>query len=154
MPPQEQPARGPSGRVTWEDAGQTVIRVDLSPANGIPAEPEERFDALMEAGNLAGTVPHRVDFLVDVRQSGGGAIRGNWLEFLRRINERLPDNAGLFVVAGSRAPRLFENVLRMLGRFQSMRITAVFVPTLEEARAVLDACQTERRVAQSSPSEH
>ncbi len=132
-----------------------MIRIDLGQIDHVPASTEERIESLLAAADLAAIVTHRVDFLVDLRYSGSDVIQGNWLALLGQLARRLPKNAGLFVVVGSSAPRLFENVIKTLSRIQPRTaLNAVFFNTIEEAEALLAERRTGSQSAHTSSSEH
>ncbi len=124
-------------RVRWDTDEQALIVVDLSlPPGQMSVTMDERVNPLDEALRLAGTVSHRVDLLIDLREA---VILpgGNWLRAIRRLNEEAPDNLGLCVAVGSQVPAVFLRIVNIVRRLQPLKAEVRFVATLEEARALL-----------------
>ena len=131
-----------SARVEWDSEAKQLVCIDLSlPPGQTSVTLEERVTPLFEAARLVGTVPHRVDVLVDLRDLRILA-GGNWFTPMCRLNAEAPDNIGLFVVVGFQAPSLLIKIINAIRHIQPVKADVRFVATMAEAHALLnDDCR-------------
>lgn len=128
-----------ANRIRWANAAQTVLLVDFTlPLDRNTVTLEERVQILYEAAALAQTVDHSIDVILDLRQARI-MPKGNWLTAVRGINETTPTNIRQVIVVGSHHAPLLNKILATIASFQSLRINAVFVRTMKEARELLAA---------------
>ena len=121
--------------VHWDDEAQTIIRLDVSPYTW-----DEFHVAFEEAFALAQSVSNRVDFIVNAPPS----IRTpttNYLPHLQMVFAHVPENAGLFVLAGGSA--FGKLIVSLFVDFVGWKDRAAIVSTVEIARERIGKARTE-----------
>jgi hypothetical protein len=122
-----------SVQADWDNEAKTVIRI----AYVGDWVWREHHDAMTAMADLAATVPHRFDVIVDVSESGplpAGAL-GNLGATIRSVAENCSRRAVL--INNSRFVRqLMDTLLKVQGVLLSNQ-TYLFAETLAEARELL-----------------
>ncbi|MBL8153998.1 MAG: hypothetical protein JNM70_07430 [Anaerolineae bacterium] len=117
--------------ITWGNPEHTVILQEFQGRWNI----NDLHTAFDQTNEMKKSVPHTVNFICDLRQSGMPS--GNFLSVVRRL-ERQPSNIGRTIMVGA------NHYIKTLGEVfktisPSVLKTFFFVGTLEEAWALIEA---------------
>lgn len=123
-------------RFEWDNAEKTIIR-EIFEGKWDLTDLMRMFD---ESGVEIGKVDHRVDVIMDFRESTK-ILPGNLLSSMRSIDRRAPTNMGISVVVG--ASNYIKSLIDVMRRLMPKPLARVrVVETLEQAYA---AIQQERQ---------
>lgn len=118
----------------WDNPDKNIIRYILVS----PWEWEQFHQVLDDTRSEIRTFPHRVDVIVDMRESH--KLPPDSMANLRLVATRRPPNAGIIVVVGANGLVLnlykaFQKVYAVMDR----RLSIHFAATLEQARDIVTA---------------
>lgn len=123
-------------RVYWEDETRTIVYYDFE---GVWTW-DELYTAFYQAIAMENSVCHRVDVILDMRQSG--RLPANALLHVKNIADKQPPNIGLsvFVTNNAFVASLYTVAIKVYGKIAHyFRLAA----TLEEARDMIAAARQE-----------
>ncbi|MBL8162125.1 MAG: hypothetical protein JNJ61_09075 [Anaerolineae bacterium] len=119
-----------SAKSYWDDPAQTVIRIDYE-GNWTW---EEYFAAADDGRDLASSVTHRVDYILDFR-NGTQPKAGSVMSNARNVLLKRAPNSGVFVTVSTPFAQVMLNVFKSFDRKLSALIYGA--TSIEEAHAIL-----------------
>lgn len=122
--------------VSWDDHAHSIILMSLE----TPWTWEEFDTALDQADEMAESVEHRVDFILDFRH-GKQIPHGLPLPHVKQALAAIPANAGDFISVGIHGPAFIDNLWLKAHGYDS---ELLLVDTIDQAYSKID---TRRRAS-------